>query len=133
MKSLTTQLLALYIGCECIAYDKKGRLTKVDTEHLPAVNFPRGKETANRQFVPADQIQLILVPLSEARMEHMQAIAKKHNYDEMRIRRFIGFPDLIRTEADFRTAVWILNELRLLGYDCDDLIPQGLAINKLKL
>lgn len=140
-KSLTLQHLALYIGCECMVQDKKGRLVKVDTEHLPCVNFPRGNETANRQFVQRDQIQLLLTPLSEVTLEHLHAMATKHEYDEKHIRRYIDIPDLedvgtnhdfIRVEEDFRTAVWILNDLRALGYDCDDLIPQGLAIDKSK-
>jgi len=140
--SLTTQQLALYIGCECMVLDKRGRLVKVDTEHLPCVNFPRGNETSNRQFVQRDQIQLLLTPLSEVKLEHLQSMANKHEYDEKYIRRYIDIPaledvgtnhDFIRVEEDFRTAVWILNELRALGYDCDDLIPQGLAIDKSKL
>lgn len=141
-KALTTQQLALYIKCECIAYEKRGKLVKVDTEHMPAVNFPTAGGIDNRQFVPPDQIQLILIPISQARLEHLQAIAKEHDLDEKDIRQFINvcdFSDIgtdrvfIPMGCDFRTAVCILNELRNFGYDCDDLIPQELAVNKLTL
>lgn len=142
LTSLTLQHLALYIGCECMVQGKIGRLVKVDTEHLPCVNFPRGNDTSNRQFVQTDQIRLVLTPLSEMTLVHLHAMANKHEYDEKHIRRYIDIPDLedvgtdrdfIRVEEDFRTAVWMLNDLRALGYDCDDLIPQELAIDKLTL
>ena len=138
---ITIQQLALYLNCECMASGKKGRLVKVDAEHLPSISFHGANGISNRQLISPDKIKPMLIPLSEVNLEHLQAIAKKHEYDEKYIRRFIDIvslgdvgtkADFVSHEEDFRTAVWILNELRALGYDCDDLIEQGLAIDKTK-
>ena len=82
LKSLTIQHFALYLGSDCIVHGKTGKLTKADTEHLPCVNFPRGNGVHDRQFVQSDQIQLLLTPLSQVKLEHIKAIATKHEYDE---------------------------------------------------
>lgn len=141
-KSLTIHQLAFYLGCECMVNGKRGKLTKIDTQHLPSVSFPHSNGSSSRQFVTPEQIKLILIPLSEIGSEELTPIARKYEYDEKYIQRFVDISpledigtddDFVCHKEDFRTAVCILNELRALGYDCDDLIPQELAIDKTKL
>lgn len=141
-KHLTIQQLSLYLGCECRVEKGIGRLTAIDIDRMPTVILAVDGGIPTRQFVAPERIQLVLLPLSEVTIDQLSIIANKHEYDEKYIRRFIDIPELedigteddfVRHEEDFRTAVWVLNELRALGYDCDDLIPQGLAIDKTKI
>ena len=132
-KVLTTQQLSLYLGCECMVGAKKGRLVAIDVYRTPSVSFPHESGNEVRQFITPDKIQPILIPLSELTLGQAKAIADKHEYDEKHVFKFVDTDTDFKSEEDFRTAVWILNELRALGYDCDDLIEQKLAIDKTKL
>lgn len=141
-KSLTLQQLALYLGCDCMVDRQIGKLSNVSRERHPSILFDNTTVAPTKQFIAPERIKLILTPLSEVDSQVLSRIASSHEYDEKYIRRFIDIPpledlgtedDFIRHEEDFRTAVWILNELRALGYDCDDLIEQGLAIDKAKI
>lgn len=141
-KILTMQQLSLYIGSDCMVGKRMGKLMNVDFQRNPSIGFSSEGGIYTREFVEPERIKLILLPLSEADTEKLRTIAKKHEYDASHISRFIDIPTLIRQsdkndllshEEDFRTAVWILNELRALGYDCDDLIEQKLAINRTKI
>lgn len=140
-KSLTLQQLALYLGCDCMVDKRIGKLTSIDLHRMPTVIFDNIHTVPTRSFVAPEKIKLILTPLSEIDSDRLMCIAHKYEYDAKYIKSFIDIPALkdadtttrIADEEDFRTAVWILNELRALGYDCDDLIEQGLAIEKAKI
>lgn len=140
-KSLTLQQLALYLGCDCMVDKRIGRLTSIDTQRYPSIIFDGINTVPIKQFIAPERIKLILTPLSEIDSAQLISIASKYEYDAKYIKQFIDIPALkdvgttvyVVEEEDFRTAVWILNELRALGYDCDDLIEQGLAIDKTKI
>lgn len=138
-KILTMQQLSLYIGSDCMVGKRMGKLMNVDFQRNPSVGFSSEVGAPTREFITPERIKLILIPLSEIDSAQLTSIASKHEYDAKYIGRFIDIPqssninDVCSNEEDFRTAVWILNELRALGYDCDDLIEQGLAINKAKI
>ena len=139
--------LHLYLGCEVEwgfeARKKIGRLAGKDERYGWQI-FDPSNAIVSYHPCRTDLLKIILRPLSDMTDEHINELWDTVGYNPeyespaypgMTKRKFLKrvFEENgneQRIEIKFENAAIIQNFLRKKGYDCDGLIPAGLAIDK---
>ena len=142
--------LHLYLGCEVEwgfeARKKIGRLAGKDERYGWQI-FDPSNAIVSYHPCRTDLLKIILRPLSDMTDEHINELWDTVGYNPeyespaypgMTKRKFLKrvFEENgneQRVEIKFENAAIIQNFLRKKGYDCDGLIPAGLAIDKTKM
>mgnify|MGYP003510112592 FL=1 len=142
--------LHLYLGCEVEwgfeARKKIGRLAGKDERYGWQI-FDPSNAIVSYHPCRTDLLKIILRPLSDMTDEHINELWDTVGYNPeyespaypgMTKRKFLKrvFEENgneQRIEIKFENAAIIQNFLRKKGYDCDGLIPAGLAIDKTKM
>ena len=142
--------LHLYLGCEVEwgfeARKKIGRLAGKDERYGWQI-FDPSNAIVSYHPCRTDLLKIILRPLSDMTDEHINELWDTVGYNPeyespaypgLTKRKFLKrvFEENgneQRIEIKFENAAIIQNFLRKKGYDCDGLIPAGLAIDKTKM
>jgi len=150
-QKLTVQIAAAYLGCKCIYPDTEGikkvkaRLTAVSLDGIETT-YLRRRRSIHGGWIAGDMLswksnvshnsnalntQLILSPLDDLTDAHALTLSELFGHanpsDELGkelVKYFVWNSCLT-----FHEAVRMTNQLRVWGYDCDELISAGIAVD----
>ena len=133
-RKLTAQLAAAYIGCPILICEPD---VEPVSHYLEGVDICSNKAIAERVNYSLEHIRLVLTPLFAITDEHSLNLCKIARYSGMREADAEVGRQLVAnywnkvSNVNAREWVQVINYLRSLYYDCDELIEDEVAIDSM--